>query len=63
MELMKKLWAESEDKERAKAEKMGVKFVQPNKTAFVEAVQPMYDELEKSNPELNEIVERIKAVK
>ncbi|MCG7585713.1 TRAP transporter substrate-binding protein [Photobacterium sp. OFAV2-7] len=63
MELMKELWAESEDKERAKAEKMGVKFVQPNKTAFVEAVQPMYDELEKSNPELNEIVERIKAVK
>ncbi|MBC7006439.1 TRAP transporter substrate-binding protein [Photobacterium sp. BZF1] len=62
MEVMKELWAESEAKERAKAEKMGVTFVKPNKTAFVEAVQPMYDELEKSNPELNEIVERIKAV-
>ncbi|PSW22034.1 TRAP transporter substrate-binding protein [Photobacterium sanctipauli] len=62
MELMKKLWAESEAEERAKAEKMGVEFVKPNKTAFVEAVQPMYDELEKTNPELSEIVERIKAV-
>ncbi|MGR5063071.1 TRAP transporter substrate-binding protein [Photobacterium sp. DNB22_13_2] len=62
MELMKKLWAESEAEERANAEKLGVKFVKPNKTAFVEAVQPMYDALETSNPELNEIVERIQAV-
>lgn len=63
MELMKELWAESESTERAKAEKMGVKFVEPNKASFVEAVQPMYDELAKSNPELTAIVERIKAVK
>ncbi|MGR5142205.1 TRAP transporter substrate-binding protein [Photobacterium sp. DNB23_23_1] len=62
MELMKKLWAESEAEERANAEKLGVTFVQPNKTAFVEAVQPMYDALETSDPELNEIVERIQAV-
>ncbi|MGF1684133.1 TRAP transporter substrate-binding protein [Photobacterium makurazakiensis] len=62
MELMKKLWAESEAEERANAEKLGVKFITPNKAAFVEAVQPMYDALETSNPELNEIVERIQAV-
>ena len=62
MELMKKLWAESEAEERANAEKLGVTFVKPNKTAFVEAVQPMYDALETSNPELNAIVERIQAV-
>ncbi|PSU35843.1 TRAP transporter substrate-binding protein [Photobacterium lutimaris] len=62
MELMKKLWAESEAKERTNAEKLGVKFVKPNKSAFVEAVQPMYDALETSNPELNAIVERIQAV-
>ncbi|MGF1734782.1 TRAP transporter substrate-binding protein [Photobacterium satsumensis] len=62
MELMKKLWAESEAEERANAEKLGVTFVKPNKAAFVEAVQPMYDALETSNPELNEIVERIQAV-
>ncbi|MDW3189896.1 TRAP transporter substrate-binding protein, partial [Vibrio sp. Vb0932] len=50
-------------KERTKAEKMGVTFVEPNKAAFVEAVQPMYADLEKTNPELNELVEKIKAVK
>nr|WP_230400917.1 TRAP transporter substrate-binding protein [Plesiomonas shigelloides] len=61
-EYMKALWAESEAKEHTKAEKMGVTFVEPNKAAFVEAVQPMYQEIEKVNPELNQIIERIKAV-
>ncbi len=61
-ELMKKLWAESETKERTKAEKMGVTFVQPDKDSFVAAVQPIYAELKNSNPELNTLVERIKAV-
>ncbi|MGF1725649.1 TRAP transporter substrate-binding protein [Photobacterium nomapromontoriensis] len=62
MEVMKTLWAESEAKERAKAEKLGVKFITTDKTAFVEAVQPMYDDVKKSNPELNQLIERIKAV-
>ncbi|MDC5719942.1 TRAP transporter substrate-binding protein [Vibrio europaeus] len=61
-EYMKKLWAESEAKERAKAEKMGVTFVKPNKELFVKAVQPRYAEIEKSNPELGALVEKIKAV-
>jgi len=56
------LWAESEKTERANAEKLGVTFVTPNKTAFVDAVQPMYDALDETNPELAEIVERIKVV-
>lgn len=63
MELMKTLWAESEAKERAKAEKLGVTFIQPDKAAFVKAVQPMYQEIAKSNPTLNALIERIKAVK
>jgi tripartite ATP-independent transporter DctP family solute receptor len=62
MELMKKLWAESEATERAKAEKLGVTFITPNKQAFVDAVQPMYEALNTTNPELAEIVNRIKAV-
>ncbi|SEG44923.1 TRAP transporter substrate-binding protein [Vibrio hangzhouensis] len=61
-EYMKKLWAESEAKERTKAEKMGVTFVEPNKDAFVDAVQPMYKKIATSNPELSKLVERIKAV-
>lgn len=62
-EYMKQLWAESEAKERKKAEGMGVTFVQPNKAAFVASVQPMYAELEKSNPELSQLVKRIQDVK
>ncbi|UTV31013.1 TRAP transporter substrate-binding protein [Photobacterium atrarenae] len=62
MELMKQLWAESEAKERQKAEKLGVTFVSPDKTAFVESVQPMYADLEASNPALNDLVKRIKEV-
>ncbi|WP_428773332.1 TRAP transporter substrate-binding protein [Vibrio sp.] len=61
-EYMKQLWAESEAKERSKAEKMNVTFVSPDKTAFVQAVQPMYAELEKSNPDLSTLVDRIKQV-
>ncbi|USD68266.1 TRAP transporter substrate-binding protein [Vibrio sp. SCSIO 43136] len=61
-ELMKELWAKSEEKERAKAQKMGVEFVQPDKAAFVEAVQPIYAELKTSNPELDKLVQEIKAV-
>ena len=62
-EFMKELWAESEAKERSKAESMGVTFVQPDKAAFVAAVQPMYAELETSNPELSQLVKRIQDVK
>ena len=62
MELMKELWNKSEKEERAKAEKMGVTFINPDKAAFAKAVEPMYAELQTSNPELHQLVERIKAV-
>ena len=62
MGLMKQLWAESEAKERKKAEKLGVKFVNVDKTFFIQAVQPMYQEIEKTNPELNQIINRVQAV-
>ncbi|KJG09436.1 hypothetical protein UA38_10700 [Photobacterium kishitanii] len=62
MQLMKDLWAESEAKERAKAEQLGVKFISVNKTAFVEAVQPMYNDIEQKNPALDQIIKRIQAV-
>lgn len=62
-EYMKQLWAESSAKERAKAESMGVTFVEPDKAKFAAAVQPMYAKLASSNPELSELVQRIKDVK
>ncbi|CCO47501.1 putative TRAP-type C4-dicarboxylate transport system, periplasmic component [Vibrio nigripulchritudo SOn1] len=61
-EYMKKLWAESEAKELAKANKIGVTFVEPDKAPFVAAVQSMYTDIEKNNPELHKLVEQIKAV-
>jgi TRAP-type C4-dicarboxylate transport system substrate-binding protein len=60
---MKKLWAESEAEERKKAEDMGVTFVNVDKASFVQAVQPMYDDVKKNNPELSALIERIQAVK
>ena len=60
---MKKLWVQSEEKERAVAEKSGVIFSNVDKAPFVQAVQPIYAEIQKNNPELNAIVERIKNVK
>lgn len=61
MHLMKTLWAESEAQERKKAEKIGVTFVSPDKTAFIQAVQPMYRDLEKTDKELSALVKRIQA--
>ncbi|WP_265183047.1 TRAP transporter substrate-binding protein [Aeromonas hydrophila] len=62
-ELMKKLWADSEVKERAAAEKAGVTFVSLDKAPFVVAVQTMYAEIKRNNPVLDAMVERIKEVK
>lgn len=62
-ELMKKLWVQSEEKERAVAEKAGVVFSNVDKEPFVQAVQLIYTEITNSNPELNSMVERIKNVK
>ena len=63
MQLMKTLWAESEKEERAKAEEIGVKFVEVDKASFVTAVQPMYDDVKKNNVKLATLIERIQAVK
>ncbi|MCD9520234.1 TRAP transporter substrate-binding protein [Photobacterium phosphoreum] len=63
MQLMKTLWAESEKKERTKAEEIGVKFIKVDKASFVTAVQPMYDDVKKNNAELATLIERIQAVK
>lgn len=60
-EKMKVLWAESERKEQAKAQELGVTFVETDKTAFTVAVAPMYQQIKIDNPELYQMVERIQA--
>lgn len=61
-ELQKKLWAEFEQTERAKAEKMGVKFITPNKAPFVAKVKPMID-AERKNAKVASLLDQIAAVK
>ncbi|MBK5144323.1 TRAP transporter substrate-binding protein [Budviciaceae bacterium BWR-B9] len=60
MMFMKDLWAKSDAEEKVKAEKMGVQFIYPKKASFQQAVQPMYDGLQKSNPEVYQLVDSMK---
>ncbi|SFU91514.1 hypothetical protein SAMN05421784_14421 [Xenorhabdus koppenhoeferi] len=59
---MTQLWETSENEERAKAEKQNVKFITVDKMTFQEAVKPMYDDIAKTNPELSEMVDRIRTI-
>ncbi|AWH89283.1 TRAP transporter substrate-binding protein [Limnobaculum parvum] len=60
MMYMKELWAQSNAEEKVKAENMGVQFSYPEKASFQQAVQPMYDNLQKSNPEVYQLVDSMK---
>ncbi|MCD1126209.1 TRAP transporter substrate-binding protein [Jinshanibacter sp. LJY008] len=62
MMFMKELWAKSNAEEKVKAEKMGVQFSYPEKASFQRAVQPMYDNLQKSNPEVYQLVDSMKKI-
>ncbi|MBC8948078.1 MULTISPECIES: TRAP transporter substrate-binding protein [Xenorhabdus] len=59
---MIQLWEKSEKEERAKAEKQGVKFIVVDKTLFQNAVKPMYADIAKTQPELFEMVNRVRKV-
>lgn len=48
--------------EREKAAAMGVKFITPNKPAFVAKVKPMMDE-ERKNPAIAKLLDGIAATK
>lgn len=58
----KKLWADYEKAEQAKAEKLGVKFSSPDKQAFIAKVKPMIDE-ERKNPKIAAVLDQINATK
>lgn len=59
---MKELWAASEKTEVEKAEKMGVTMVKVDKKPFQEAVQPIFEKLQKSDPDMFKQVEKIRAL-
>ncbi|MBR0573088.1 MULTISPECIES: TRAP transporter substrate-binding protein [Pasteurellaceae] len=59
---MRDLWVKSENEQRESAIKQGVKFVQVDKVPFKKAVEPMYQELQKNDPETYKIVEEVRKV-
>lgn len=56
---MKTLWAEYTEEELKKADKMGVEVLDVDKDAFIQAVQPMFDDA-LENPAIAEYVTEIK---
>lgn len=58
-----KIWAESTEESLRELEKAGVTISYPDKEPFRKAVEPMYEQLKKDQPEIYKIVETIRAVK
>lgn len=58
----RKVWAESVEESLRAMEAAGVKINYPDKSKFVELVQPLYDSYRSSAPHLYEIIEKIKAL-
>ncbi|MBF0785914.1 TRAP transporter substrate-binding protein [Muribacter muris] len=61
-EKMFELWANSENQEKQKAIKQGVTFVEVEKAAFKQDVEPMYQEIQQTHPDLYKLIEKIKAI-
>lgn len=61
-EYQKKLWQESTKEALEQVEKAGVKIYYPDKAPFQNVVQPLLDEY-KAEPEVFNLIQRIKAVK
>ena len=49
-----------EEAEKEAREKMGVEFIEVDKKPFIDAVQPIYDDLKKNEPELYKLVEALR---
>jgi tripartite ATP-independent transporter DctP family solute receptor len=62
VEFQRILWRESELESLQRVEEDGVTITYPDKDVFRRAVQPVYDHVERNNPELYTWVERIRLV-
>lgn len=58
----KKIWHEAEMEALTKIKEAGVQIIEPDKEAFRELVQPLYQAYEE-NPEMKKLIEEIQAVK
>ncbi|WP_200978761.1 TRAP transporter substrate-binding protein [Echinicola sp. 20G] len=55
-----KIWAEAEDESMKQLEEAGVTITYPDKEPFRKAVEPMYEEIKRTQPEMYEIIEKIR---
>lgn len=56
------LWDIAESAEKQKAVAQGVKFAEVNKTAFKQAVEPMYLEIKNNDPTFYQLIEQIQKI-
>lgn len=63
IEFQRELWQESEEESMQAFRDAGVEIIHPDKELFREALEPMYDEVRRTNPDLYEWVKRIRNVK
>ena len=61
-EYQKKLWAEKTEEALQAVQKAGVRVFHPDKEPFIEVVQPMFERY-RNQPEIYELIQRIRAVK
>ncbi|MDG5766199.1 TRAP transporter substrate-binding protein [Balneolales bacterium ANBcel1] len=62
IEFQIELWRESEEESMQAFRDAGVEIIHPDKEPFRQAVQPLYDDVRRRNPELYNWVERIRNV-
>ena len=60
-EHQKGLWAEAEKEALAAVEEAGVEIIRPDKSLFVEQVQPLYESF-RSDPQVYDLIQRVRAV-
>ena len=62
LQYQKSLWKESSDSALEQVRKAGIEILYPDKTAFAEKIEPLYEEYKK-DPRLFDIIQRIQNIK
>ncbi|MFB6249434.1 MAG: TRAP transporter substrate-binding protein [Salinibacter sp.] len=60
LQYQKTLWAQAEKEAMKVIKEAGVEIVRPDKSAFVEAVQPLYEQYKNNQPRVYELFQRIR---
>lgn len=58
----RKIWKKAVNESMDKVQKAGVQIIEPNRSPFIKAVQPMYRHFKEKHPDLSKLVNKIKNV-